>query len=75
MKGKCSQERVHRWGIREAQKSLSGFFDTGRDEDAVWGLADGVRDWLICKLRIKVSQVTGAALWKGQKRNLDPNIL
>ena len=67
-KEKCSQERVHGWGIREAQKSLSSFFDAGGDEDAVRGLADGVGDWLICKLRIKVSQVTGATLWKGQKR-------
>lgn len=66
-KEKCSQERVHRWGIWEAQKSLGGFFDAGSDEDAVWGLADGVGDWLICKLRIKVSQVTGATLWKGKK--------
>lgn len=65
---KCSQERVHGWGIREAQKSLSGFFDAGGDEDAVRGLADGVGDWLICKLWIKVPQVTGATLWKGQKR-------
>lgn len=75
IKQKCSQERVHGWGIREAQKSLSSFFDAGSDEDAVWGLANGVRDWLICKLWIKVSKVTGAALWKGQKRNLDPKIL
>lgn len=65
-----SQEGIHGRSIGEAQESFRSFFDTGGEEDAVGGLADGVWDRLLCELGVKVSQVIGATLRKQRERLL-----
>lgn len=67
----CSEERVHRWCVGEAQEGLCGFLDTCCEEDAVGGPANGVGNWLFGKFGVKVPQVAGAThIWVKRRSNL-----